>query len=88
MMLGCKGMVIIQVVFLWCVHTVVGTDCCVKIVKLYLSALFTGMWCSIHQIEYPIDDNFLHSHHPSAWHCIDIVRRIYILVTHWSEKVV
>ena len=32
-------------------------------------------------------DVFLYSHHLSAWYCIDIVRRKYVLVAHGSLRV-
>ena len=35
----------------------------------------------------PVIDIFLNSQHLSAWYCIDIARRNFVLVTHGSERV-
>ena len=47
------------------------------------------MWVreiGIGSIENPLIDIFRYSHHLSAWHCIEIVRRNTVLVIHRSKS--
>ena len=49
--------------------------------------LLTGRFGIESTNNFPLSDIFLYFYHLPAWYCIDIVRRIFFLVTHGSQRV-
>ena len=59
-----------------------------KFSQLMTINFFVGLSCEFDVTVYPkIVDNFLNSRDMSAWQCIEIVRRICILITPGSQRI-